>query len=239
MPTFRHGKTITILGDAADLSAYFNSVSVGNEVETAETTTFNSSARSYVVGWKTGSISFEGLFDGSTDAVDEILTTALSSDGISFTVATEGTTVGRRAIVLRSKQTKYDVTSPLGDVVSTSAEATSDGGLDYGVLLAGREALTGSFTGGAVDNSVSSTNGYAAHMHATANTRNGSTTVKVQHSADNSTWVDLITFTSVPTATTASQRVVGTGTVQRYLRAIATPGGSTGTITVTVALARR
>ena len=162
MPAFRHGKNITIIGDALDLSAYFNSVTVGNEVETAETTTFNSTSRSYVVGWKTGSVSFEGMFEGSTDAVDQTLSAALSSDGMMFTVATEGATAGRRAIVLKSKQTSYDVTSPLGDVVSVSAEATSDGGLDYGVLLAAREALTGNLTGTSVDGGAATTNGYAS-----------------------------------------------------------------------------
>lgn len=239
MPTYRHGKNITIIGDALDLSTYFNSVTVGNEVETAETTTFNATSRTYVVGWKNGSVSLEGMFDGSTDAVDATLSSALSSDGIAFTIATEGATAGRRAIVLKSKQTSYDVTSPLGDVVAVSAEATSDGGLDYGVLLAARQSLTTNLTGTAVDNGAATTNGYAAHLHATSNVRNGSTTVKIQHSADNSTWVDLITFASVSAGTPASERVVGTGTVQRYLRAVATLAGSTGSITITAALARR
>ena len=240
MPTFRHGKHTVVLSNEFDLSPYLSSASDSNSVDTIETTTFGAAQRTYVVGHKDGSVSFEGMWDGTPEAIDEIFTIALSDeDGAIITIGTEGSAVGRRARLLKAKQTSYEVSSPLTDVVAISGEATADEGLSYGSILAAISAGTASFTGAAVDNGASTPNGCVAHLHATANTRDGASTIKVQHSVDNSTWVDLITFSNVATSTATAQRSTTTGTVQRYVRAIGTIGGSTGSITLTVALARR
>lgn len=240
MPTFRHGKSTVVFADEFDLSPYLSSVSDTNAVDTIETTTFGAAQRTYVVGHKDGSVSFEGMFDGTADAADEIFEAALSdTDGLAFTIGNEGFAVGRRARLLVAKETSYEVSSPLTDVVAISGEATADGGLDYGVILAAQTAATANFTGTSVDNTAGTTGGYVAHLHVTANTRNGSSTIKIQHSADNSTWADLVTFSSVSGTTVTSQRSVATGSVSRYLRATGTIGGSTGSITLSVALARR
>lgn len=240
MPTFRHGKNTVVLADQYDLSPYLNSLSATNEVDTLETTAFGAGARTYLTGHQNGTVSVEGMFDGTTDAVDEVFAAALTNDnGQKMTVGSEGTAVGSRAILLVAKETSYEVSSPLTEVVAVTGEVTADGGLAYGLLLTGRQSITGSLTGTSVDNTTATTNGFVAHLHVTANTRNGATTVKIQHSADNLTWVDLTTFTSVTASTVTSQRVTASGTVQRYLRAVATPGGTTGALTITVALARR
>ena len=59
---------------------------------------------------------------------------------------------------------------------------------------------------------------------------------KIQHSADNSTWADLITFTNVTSAPTA-ERVTAAGTVNRYTRHVGTVTGS-GSITPFSVLSR-
>jgi hypothetical protein len=67
-----------------------------------------------------------------------------------------------------------------------------------------------------------------------------STVCKVQHSADNSTWADLQAFTSVATTIVTAERIkVANGTtVNRYLRAVATPAG-TGSFTYHINFARQ
>jgi hypothetical protein len=61
--------------------------------------------------------------------------------------------------------------------------------------------------------------------------------VKIQHSTDNVTFADLITFTQATDVT--SQRISVTGTVNRYTRETRTIGGSsTPTFTYAVAFAR-
>jgi hypothetical protein len=238
MPTFRHGKNTVVMADSNDLSTYLNSVSVTNEVETPETTTFGSAARSFIVGHRDGSISFEGLFEGgTTTGIDYILNTAIGSGPI-MSVSGDGAGVGRRAILLSADSTSYEVSSPLTEVVAISGEAIADGGLDYGVWLACQSAITTTLTGTSVDNAAASTNGGVAHLHITANSNSGTTVAKVQGSANNSTWADLVTFTTVAIGTTASQRSVISGSVPRYLRALVTPAGA-GSLTVSIAFSRR
>lgn len=244
MPTFVHGKNTAINYAEFNLAPYFNSANVSREAETAESTGFGSSSRSYIVGQKTGTVSVEGMLDSTTDAVDEVLTDALGTDNASqpLTLMNGGTTTGRTCVLSLPNTTSYEISSPVSEIVAVSAEFQSNGAIENGVVLAGNATVTTTtVTGTSVDNAASSTNGGVAHLHVTANTSNGSAVAKVQHSADNSTWADLVTFTTVSTGTATSQRATtaaGT-TVNRYLRALITPAGSSGSLTVTVAYARR
>jgi len=238
MPTFRHGKNTVVLADEHDLSTYLNSVSASNEIETPETTTFGSSNRSFIVGHRDGTVSFEGLFEGgATTGVDYILHTALG-DGPTMTVSGDGAGVGRRAILLDAKSTSYEVSSPLTEVVAITGEAIADGGLDYGVWLVCQSAITTTLTGTSVDNAASSANGGVAHLHITANSNSGTTVAKIQGSADNTTFADLVTFTTVGIGAETSQRSTVSGSVPRYLRCLVTPAGA-GSLTVSIAFSRR
>ena len=242
MPTFRHGKDTVLLANEIDLSSFLNSVSVANAVEVPETTTFGSSDRSYIVGHTDGSISFEGLFDGSTDAVDEELAAGLgNTTNKVITITKDSTSVGGRAILVDSASTSYEISSPLTDVVAVSGGAVANGGLDYGVWLGCKSAISATSTGASVDNGASSTNGGVAHLHITANTRDATTVAKIQHSADNSTFADLSTFATIAIGTLTSERIIvaPSTTVNRYLRAVVTPAAGTGSITFSVAFSRR
>lgn len=247
--TPRHGKNTTVFFDTFDLQTYFNEASVAAEVDTAETTTFGpvGNAKTYVVGLEDGTISVSGLFDGTTQAVDEVLSGTLGQpNGDSIvTVGWEGTTIGMRCSMAAVIETSYEVTSPVADVVSTKAEFQGDGSIDSGVYLAARVAVGG--TGAAVnqasvDAGAGTTNGGVAHLHVTNNGRTAGSVIKVQHSTDNSTFTDLVTFTTTgagPALLTQRVLVAAGTTVNRYLRAQVTPGGTTNTITVTVSFARR
>jgi hypothetical protein len=243
MPTFRHGKNTVVLLDGTNASEFFNETTTNRSVETSETTSFGSGAKTYIAGLKDGTLSLSGMFDGTTGAIDSILNSLAGSATDSVvTVGLEGNTVGTMTHMVGVQQTSYEVTSPVSDVVSVSAEFQADGGLDSGRLLApGTVVATATTTlGTSVDNAAATTNGGVGHVHVTANANNGTTTIKVQHSTDNSTWVDLITFSTVATTVKSAQRVeVAAGTtVNRYLRSQIITAG-TGSITTSVAFARR
>lgn len=73
------------------------------------------------------------------------------------------------------------------------------------------------------------TNGGSGYLQVSALTLGGYTdlTIKVQHSADNVTFVDLVTFTAVTSAPTAERKTVASGTtVNRYLAASWAFGGA-------------
>ena len=242
MPTFRHGKITTVLTDDFDLSNFLNNATVSQSVDTPETTTFGSSDRSYIVGHNEGTISFEGFFDGTTDSADSIFHAALgnTTDKV-VTVSTDSTSIGGRAVLAASASTSYEISSPLTDVVSVSAEAIADGGLDSGVWLVCQTAVSTTTTTTGVDNAASSANGGVAHLHVTTNARTATTVIAVQHSADNSTWADLAVFGTVALSGLDSERyeVASGTTVNRYLRTRTTIATGTGAITRSVAFSRR
>jgi len=246
MPTFRHGKNTVVLFDKYNLSEYFNTATTTAMAEAVETTTFGSANKTYAIGMKDGTVSLEGLWAGDVSGVDEVLAAAVGSSSKKIiTVATEGSTLGRRAKLINTDETSYEIASAVADMVTITAEAQASGtvgGFDGGVLLAANQTVSSVTANTSVDNSTSSANGGVAHLHVTANTRNGAATIKVQHSANNSTWADLVVFTATTSSTTTSERIeVAAGTtVNRYVRAnISAIAGSTGSVTLTVGFARR
>jgi hypothetical protein len=242
MPTFRHGKNAVVLIGGSDFSAYFKEATVSASIETAETTTFGSGgAKTYITGLKDATASLSGMFEGSATGTDAAVASALSSDAIQIiTLGPEGAAAGRRSISMSTIQTKYEISAPVADVVSISAELQAEqDGMENGYFVANATSVSATGNSSSLDNTVSTTNGGVANLHVTANTRNGSITFKVQHSSDNSTWADLATFNATLTTITEAQRVEFTGTVNRYVRAYYTVAGSTGAATYTLAIARR
>ena len=238
---FIHGKSAIVLNNEFDLSTYFNDISISRSVETAETTAFGASAKAYIVGISDGTISLGGMFDGAANAIDAEITDMIGSTSGVVSISASGvTTIGTRMVSATGIITSYEVSAPVGDVVSASAEFQVDDGVGNAMSLAALAAITTTTTGTSVDNAASSANGGFATLHVTANTMNGATVCKVQHSADNSTWADLQTFASVPATTKTAERlkVANATTVNRYLRAVATAAG-VGSFTYHINFARQ
>jgi hypothetical protein len=250
MPTFIHGKSTGVLLNEYDLSAYFNSVDASTSLETAETTGFGSSAKSYIPGLVDATISLSGMFATDASGSDAVLATILGSATTPIlTIPFETGSIGKKAIVAKAHETSYSTSNPVGDIVSVSADfnASTDGttnvtyGLRTGVTLtAGASIAYGALAAlTAVDNAASSAAGGISNLHVTANSiSGGTTTIKVQHSTDNSTWADLITFSAVAASTVTSQQSAVASTVNRYLRVLPSTAGSSGAITFHVSFAR-
>ena len=77
------------------------------------------------------------------------------------------------------------------------------------------------------DNGASSSDGFIAHLHILS-TSSGDFAFKIRHSADDSAWSDLVTFSADGSAVTA-ELASGTGTVNRYVAFDATR--TAGTVT--------
>jgi hypothetical protein len=249
MPTFIHGKTTGVYIDEFDLTSYFTDSSLTIDNDTAETTAYGDTNKTYLVGLRGGSLSLNGMWSQTTDGSDEELQALLGSTTEPLITVREGSAaIGGRAVIAQANETNYSITSPLSDVATISAdfECTTTGVTNLTFALAGGVQLTAgaSIAHGSlgalssVDNAASSANGGAATLHVPTNTVNGNTTIKVQHSANDSTWADLITFTVVGASTKTSEIKAVTGTVNRYLRASASTAGSSGSITFMVAAAR-
>lgn len=234
-----------MLLNAVDATTWFRDTSISASVETAETTTYGvaGGSKTYLAGLSDATLSLTGLFEDSTGGADETIAALLGSDTpIVFTVAQDGgLTAGRRCVLGSSIETKYDISSPVADVVSTSLDLQQSAETARGVVLEGLSTVSATGTTTAIDNTTSTTNGGVATIHVTANTRNGTIIAKIQHSADNVTFADLATFATISTATTTAERIsVAAGTtVNRYLRVSYTVAGSSGSATIAVAFGRR
>lgn len=240
MPTFRHGKKTAVLLNGTNMSPFLNEATSTTEIETAETTTFGDSDKTYITGLADGTISTSGLFDSTAGASNDVLTGIIGQDDNTFTVLPEGATAGSGAIIANGQLTSYEVSSPVGDVIAISAEVQADGGLLHGVALTGLVSTgSASATTTGINNGASTANGGLFNLHVTANNRDGTTTIKVQHSSDDLTYADLVTFTNVSASATVGESITSTGTVNQYLRTLSTLAGASGSVTYHVSAARR
>ncbi len=249
MPTFVHGKDTAVYIDEFDLTSYFTDTSVSMDNDVAETTAFGDTNKTLITGLRSGTLSLSGLWAADTDGSDEELQALLGNATTPILTLREGAAaIGSRAIIAQANETSYAITSPVADVHTVSAEfectpnqvSNLTFALAAGVqLTAGASIAHGSLGNlSSVDNGASSANGGAGTLHVPTNTVNGNTTIKIQHSANNSTWADLISFTVVGSTAKTSELKAVSGTVNRYLRATASTAGSSGSITFMIAFAR-
>lgn len=238
-----HGKDTKILVGTYDVSAFFNSYESTGSVESAETTTFGKSRKTRIAGLHDGSASMQGFWDGATDAIDAILSAAFGAGNPQIlTVGRAGlAAVGARAELLSALQTQYQRSSAVGGAVALTASLEGDDGLDHGLVLHPLTAVTATGNAASVDHGAATTNGGVAHLHVPARSGTAPTlAVKVQHSADNITFVDLVSFATLNNVLGVERVVVAAGTtVNRYIRAQWTIGGTTPSWTHAVAFARR
>jgi len=125
---FTHGKNTVFKidnsgGTLTDISAYVDNVDFPQTVETAETTTFGSSAKTYIVGLKDSTISISGKWDGAASAVDVTLSGILGqSASVTFEYGPAGSTAGNVKYTGEALLTNYSVSAPVGDVVTFSGD---------------------------------------------------------------------------------------------------------------------
>ena len=250
MPTFVHGKGTGVLLDQYNLSEYFNSADVAQTIDVAETTSFTASSKSYIVGLQDATLSLSGLYSQDAGGSDAVLSGILGTATTPLvTVAFDTGTIGNRCVTGRVHETNYSISNPVADVSSVTADfnASTDAvsnqtyGLHGGVMLTTGASIAFGSLGdlASVDNGASSSSGAMAVLHVTANNiAGGTTTIKVQHSTDDVTFADLITFTAVGASSLTKQLSPVTGTVNRYVRATASTAGSSGSITFNIGFAR-
>jgi predicted secreted protein len=141
MPTFKHGKNATFSIDGAastlvDISATLNTISMPRAVETAETTAFGTQDKTYIVGLSDATISISGMFDQATDVDLKTMIANLKSGTLasaSFEYGPMGSTSTYPKFTGECIVTAYDISSPVGDVLTYSLELQVTGAITQGV----------------------------------------------------------------------------------------------------------
>jgi hypothetical protein len=238
---FKHGKSTSVWLDVLDLSVYFNDAALNVNVDTAETSTFTATFKTFVEGVAKGEVNFKGYYDSVNDAT---LATTLRNGGSVLTYAPAGAlAIGDLARLVSVHSTKLDESSPVGGAVLMDYSAQGDGIVGYAAILHTLAAAdVGTTTGAGLDGLAATTTGWHMHTHVTAVTGSPTSwTIKLQDSTDNITFADVTGATSAGNAPYAS-RLAGAAlntTLRRYTRYVATVvGGTAPTVTFGLAVSR-
>lgn len=189
-----------------------------------------------VTGWSDGVINytlgtpninvegFQAVFNNTASTgIHSALSGFLNSYSTMFVGIRAAPAVGDPTFSIPNQQASYTVAGDAPVTVSVNMNPGQTGSLSVGGLMSpwGRAiaigaSLSGNTNGTSVDNTTSSANGGIGYLHLTASS-GGTWAFTVQHSTDNNTFTDLITFSSNGSAVTAEQGTA-TGTVNRYVR---------------------
>jgi len=247
---FVHGRQTRLLVNGHDLSAYFQNVDVDASAELIDTTTFQAAAKQFLLGYRDGKISCQGLYESKADAalaidrnaVDDILAPLLGADTNQLVlIAQDDLTAGSAsATTLQAKTLKYSITSPYNGAVSCMAEMqATEAGVRSGIALnALSTPITATSSGAAQDNTAATTTGGVAQVHVKAATgTTPSLTAIIEDSADGTTgWATVGTFAAQTAVGAAAMTIAGT--IRRYVRASFTVSGTTPSFSAVVVLSR-
>lgn len=222
-----------------DLSGDTNSLSeVHGSIKTLDVTAIKSSAFERIGGLHDGKIAWTSYFN-ATGAHSP-----LSGLPIADVVTTyaRGTTLGSPGACMIGKQINYDGARTQNGDFTFKVEAMSNAfGLEWGTqLTAGLRTDTVATTGTSVDFLAATSFGFQAYLQVTAFTGTD-VTVKLQDSADNTTFADVASgaFAQTTAANTAQRIAVGgTATVREFVRATTVTTGGFTSVTFSVVLAK-
>ena len=217
-----NGLGVRLYAAGYDLSADVNVVSsIGYTQQLLDVTTLDNEATARIAGLSDSELTVNGWFEAASDHAAYTSNSGKlpTADQVVFTQM--GTALGDPFAGLTAKESSYVVNRAPGSALATTASYNGTAGeqSEWGVTLtASKTTNVSAADGTGVDNAASSANGCVAYLEAMSLV-SGTCVVKVQHSTDNVTWADLITFTSVTTATVPfAQRSTASGTINRYLR---------------------
>lgn len=209
---------------AFDLSGDIGSLQrIGGGPMAMEVTDITQGGYGRVGGLRTGSIEFTSWFNPSANRAHARFSTLPTAD--TLVTYGRGATIGSPAASCLAKQIGYDATRGADGQLSFAIAAMSDGfGLEWGrQLTPWLRTDTTATNGASVDHTAATNFGAQFYLHLTAFTGT-SVVVKIQDSADNTTFADLAgaAFTSATGPTFERIAVANNVTVRRYLRVVTT-----------------
>ena len=234
------GMGARLLVGGYDLSGDINAVdTISGSKTLLDGTDITMSAHARLHGQRDGKMGFTAFMD--TANAHPVLSALPRTDTImTFLVPTLA--IGAPAACLNAKQVNYDPTRGADGALMLKVDGEGSGyGLEWAVTLtAGLRTDTSATNGTALDTTGSLSFGGQAYLQCTAFSGTD-VTIKIQDSADNSTFADVTSFgfTQV-TAAPASQRIAlgNTATIRRYVRAVTVTSGGFSSVTFAVAVVK-
>lgn len=236
---FQHGKSVFVMFNGYNLTGYLNKIETPATAETAETSVFGVSNKTFVPGLKDATMTAEGLYDGAVSAVDAILSGIFTGLNISNNMIwfPGGNVVGNRGYAMSLIQTAYNATGTKDDAVKINVAGQSNVARERAVLIKAHASIAATGDGASSNAGADSSNGGSVYLEASAVT--GTLDVIVEHSTTGAfagEETTLATFTQL-TALGHERIVIPiTTTIKQYTRASYTI--ATGPAVFAVALCR-
>lgn len=239
--TFTLGNNSRVLANERAVSSTVAGYTVSHQRAVSEVTTLTDGGGRFVPGLMSGSLVLRGPQDSVGQDLHGELTAAAGVDNsLLVTVCPYGTAIGLFSMTVLGDIAEHAIDASVSDAVGFTMTAQADESADMGFIVHALGAETVDGNGTSVDRGAlgATANGGVAALHVTAFSGLTSAALKIQHSTDNSSWSDLVSFTSV-TAVTSERKLIAAGTtVNRYVRAVTDVTG-TGSVTFLVALSPR
>lgn len=222
---------VRLFAGGADLTSRSNKVELALEVEDKETTNYGSGgSKERIGGLGSGTLNGEGQWEaGDLSMVDDQNWAQMGSVG-GFTACPVGAAVGSVAWLVRAMQSQYKLGDQVGNVAPWTAQASSSWPVSRGLVLhpAGTARTTTGTGTATLLTAVSATQYLYSTLHVYSVT-DGTLTVKVQSSVDNTfaSPTDRITFTAATSLGGQMQRLVGPVTDTWWRTSWTIAGGST------------
>lgn len=232
-----------LLVGKVNVSCITRGFDAANQRATHDRTSLCDDSYVFIPGNKSGTVSVSAMFDNAAASGSywaEIVANHAGDAAVPVTVAQAGSTATSPVWMVDAHQVNFGISSEVDGAVDTTFEFETTGDTKYGVILDDdTAAVTATGNSAVFDGAAGSSNGGIAHLHVTVVSGTTPTNdVIIEHSTNGSTgWTTLATFAQV-TGSTATERVVVAGTVNRYLRVGHTVGGTDPSYTLTVAFAR-
>lgn len=215
----------TGLGDRLYVGGYNLSGDIGSVQRVAggpaalDLTDITQSAYDREGGLRDGGIDFTAWFDKATGAAHPRLSSLPTAD--TLVTYCRGLGIGSPAASCVAKQIGYDGSRAADGSFPLAVTSMANAyGLEWGFQLsAGEQTDTSGSNGTSVDGGAATTFGAQFYLHVTALTGTN-VVVKVQDSADNSSWLDLSGAAFASKTAVGWERIAVSGTVRRYLRIV-------------------
>lgn len=236
---FGHGSKQKIVWNGFDLSPFSRGLDIDASVDSPETTVFGLASKTYLTGQKDAKVSLDGIMDGAATGNDPRLFADLAATAVAGLVATsfpQGDANPNAGYAFLAYDVGIKVSTPVADVASLTAQFQVTGGPERVLALHALINETGLVNSASIDNAASSANGGVGYLQADGGGAAGTTVCKIQHSTDNSSFPDLITFATVTNNTRSAERQAIGGTINRYTRSQV--GGTTQGAKIQLAFGR-
>lgn len=227
----------------ANVSGDLNDVSITQEAETPDASTFGADYRVMVKNaLRTWSATWGGFFNDTNSSGSlgwEQLLRSLVGGSVVAGMYWSGLSTSSIGYEGAGVLASFGVTAPLADIVTANATVTGSDWLARVYVLAGSVA-SGSTSGSTSTCSVDMGGSWGGTFYGILRVPEGSGTsgslqAKVQHSGNDSTWTDLLTFTTLNLGSSASTFEVKSATgASRYVRAQYSIGASGATASAVI-----